>query len=122
MSDKKMYNDKYNPPDNYRDLDGNMKTFTYIDYSKKQKKSMYIEEGNPKELLRLAKIDMQDDILKLPASLFPKEFEEFIIRDVPNQLIKWNEIMIRDEGTPFNTLRNLKVLTENRLEIYGPQK
>lgn len=33
----KMYNDKYNPPDNYTDLDGNTKTFTYIDYSKKSK-------------------------------------------------------------------------------------
>lgn len=119
-----MYNDQYNPPDNYRDLDGNMRTFTYIDYSKKPKKSMYMkdEDLDPKEALRLAKIEMQDEILALPASLFPMEFEEFIIRDVPNQIIKWNEPMVRDDGVPFNTLRNLKVLTQNRLELYGPRK
>lgn len=37
MPTDKMYNDKYNPPDNYEDLDGQMKTFTYIDYSRKIK-------------------------------------------------------------------------------------
>ena len=32
----KMYNDKYNSPDNYTDMDGMTKTFTHIDYSGKK--------------------------------------------------------------------------------------
>ncbi len=117
-----MYNDKYNAPDTYTDMDGQSKNFTHINYSKKSKMSFQMkEEQDLQELLKADKLRIQEEILNLPASMFPMEFQDFIIRDIPNEKIIWNESMIRDEGTPFTTLLSLKTLTSNRLEHYGPK-
>lgn len=115
----KMYNDKYNAPDNYTDMDGMTKTFTHIDYSKKIKLSTYMKDESAKQKHLEDKKRIAEEILSLPASLFPKEFEDFIIRDIPNQKITWNETMVRDKGVPFITLLNLKILTENRKDSYS---
>lgn len=115
----KMYNDKYNSPDNYTDMDGMTKTFTHIDYSKKSKKSFYMSNGTATEQHRKDREALIERILKLPASFFPKELEDFIIRDIPNEKIIWNEKMVRDNGVPFTTLLTLETLTEKRQEFYS---
>ena len=115
----KMYNDKYNAPDNYTDMNGMTKTFTHIDYTRKPKLSTYMGDENVKKRHIEDKKKIAEEILNLPASLFPKEFEDFIIRDIPNQKILWNEKMVKDEGVPFITLLNLRTLTENRRDLYS---
>ncbi len=114
-----MYNPKYNAPDNYTDMDGMTKTFTHINYSKKTKKSFHMIDGSSKEQHLKDREDLQEEILSLPPSLFPKEFQDFVVRGENKDIIEWNEKMIRDPGVPFTTLRNLKVLTENRKELYS---
>lgn len=115
----KMYNDKYNSPDNYTDMDGMTKTFTHIDYSKKPKIGFYMRDVNAKQQHNEDKKRLAEEILTLPASFFPKEFEDFIIRDIPNEKIIWNESMVKDQGVPFITLLNLKTLTKKRQEFYS---
>jgi hypothetical protein len=115
----KMYNDKYNAPDNYTDMDGMTKTFTHINYSKKSKTSFHMIEGNAKEQHLKDREILQEEILSLPASFFPKEFQDFVIRGENMDVISWNESMIKDPGVPFNTLTNLKTLTENRIELHS---
>lgn len=62
---------------------------------------------------------IQGEIISLPASLFPKEFQDFVLRGEEHEVISWNEKMIFDEGLPFERLLQLKVLTERRLELYN---
>lgn len=115
----KMYNDKYNAPDNYTDMDGQTKTFTHINYSKKPKTFLYMQEDNAKEQHLKDRERIQEEILALPASMFPKEFQDFVVRGESMDIMGWDENMIRDPGVPFITLLNLKTLTKNRIELYS---
>ena len=114
-----MYNPKYNAPDNYTDMDGMTKTFTHINYSRKSKKSMYIEEESAIEKHKKDREELINKILSLPASMFPKEFQDFILRGDEYEVLQWNENMVRDEGVPFNTLTSLYILTKNRIDLYS---
>lgn len=115
----KMYNDKYNAPDNYTDMDGMTKTFTHIDYSRKPKIGFHMTDGSAKQQHVEDKRNLARKILTLPATFFPKEFEDFIIRDIPNEKIIWNESMVLDEGVPYITLYNLSTLTQKRWDLYS---
>ena len=114
----KMYNDKYNTPDNYTDMNGQTKTFTHINYSNKPKITFNMKDENSISNHLDDRKTLQQEILALPPSMFPPVFQDFIVRGADMDVMGWNEKMILDEGTPFNTLRNLKVLTENRFELH----
>ena len=115
-----MYNDKYNAPDTYTDMDGQSKNFTHINYSKKSKMSFQMkEEQDLQEQLKNSKKELQDRILAIPAVMYPEPFMDFILRGENYEVVSWNEPMIRDEGTPYNTLYNLWVLTDNKYDFYG---
>ena len=62
--------------------------------------------------------ELQEEILSLPASMFPKEFQDFIKRGEDMSTITWNKSMIEDPGVPLDTLIDLKVLTEKRIDLY----
>ncbi len=104
--------DYYTSPDNYRDIDGNMKTFNYIDHDSKTKVSMSTDTSsfNEKEYRK----DLLERILDIEAVYCPIEFQDFVVRgDVEN--ITWNEIMLSDEGILIDKLRTLCVILENRI-------
>ena len=69
------------------------------------------------ELIEYRK-ELQGEIMALPASLFPKEFQDFVKRGSDMNVISWNKEMIYDDGVPTDTLRDLKVLTEKRLDAH----
>lgn len=90
----KMYNDKYNAPDNYTDMDGMTKTFTHIDYS--GKKSFSVIE-NLKEM-ELRNKNIKENTIKNiveinPSTIFLPEYQ---IRG--GDKISWNEELLKNES------------------------
>jgi hypothetical protein len=119
--DKKS--DHYNPPTNYKSIDGNMKTFTYVDHDKKTKIST--SRTSEEEINRINKEladykeSLINEILSLPASLCPLTYHDFTIKGEGVKEIKWNEAMLKDPGMEIERLRTIKVMIENRMSLMG---
>lgn len=112
MHDKKS--DHYTSPDNYKDLDGNMRTFNYVDYDPKTRVATSLNPDK-ETLAKLVAADrkaLQQKILDLDPSAVPHIFHDFTLRG--EQGISWRKPMILDEGTPTDKLRDLHTLTEKR--------
>lgn len=111
----------YTSAENYTDLDGNSRSFTFIDHDVKPKLSVPISE----EEVAIAKVEFKSarsrviqQIMKIPASICPSVFIQFTTRgDIG--VIGWDEKILKDEGVPFETLVSLKTLLENKIEIEG---
>jgi len=110
----------YNPPDNYHDPDGNLKTFTYIDYDKKkipmgtvvsQEELKEINEGQ-----KTYKEQLIERILAVNAGFCPLEYSDYTVRGANVTHLTWNEAMLRDSGVGTQILRDLVVILENRVE------
>lgn len=99
--------DYYNPPSEYQDLDGNWKTFTYVDHDKKTKISTHVSTPEEIEQRKKEKIDRRNktisEILSLPPAPLVQEndsflnkvlFAEIVIRD--SEPVTWNEKVIRE--------------------------
>lgn len=110
--DKKS--EHYTSAEVYRDLDGNHKTFTYIDHDKK----IRIAAGEPltedqltslKESVSSQIDNSIEEILALPAlsAATPDGlYEEFVTRDMSKQRIVWQEEMVRDACRINHNLRH----------------
>lgn len=101
---------------NYRDLEGNMKSFTVIDHDKKTKinTTVNIDKHGVTQELADYRTKLQAKILDLPASACPDfPFSDFKVRD--GITIGWNEVMIMDPGTPLNQLQDIYTLTSNKV-------
>lgn len=105
----------------YIDNDGNRKQFTYIDHDPKTSISGLVSTDKDKEAIKSSlssyKVDIIQRILDIPASLCPIEFYEFTIRGENQSVVKWNDVMLRDEGLTLNRLRDLCTLLENRFDV-----
>lgn len=104
----------------YTDLSGQTKQFTYIDHDPKPTISRNTKE-NIEELtasLSAYRTNLIQRILFIPASLCPKEYQDFVIAgDVG--VLKWDEKAISDQGMSIDRLRPLCVQLENRAEVMG---
>lgn len=103
--------------DNYRDLDGNMRTFTVVDHDKKTKvnTTFGIDTQQVQDWLKEARVKTQDKILSMPAVLCSKDDQKFVLRG--EQGIRWNEVAIRDEGVSLDILRDILTVLENRADL-----
>lgn len=99
--------DYYNPPSEYQDLDGNWKTFTYVDHDKKTRISTHVSSPEEIEQRKQEKIERRNktisEILSLPPAPLVQENDSFlnkvllaeiVIRD--SEPVTWNEKVIRE--------------------------
>jgi hypothetical protein len=116
--DKKS--DHYTSATHYKDLDGNMKAFTFVDHDIKPGGATHSitdeEISEAKKQLKEFRKTSIERILVIPASLCPQWFTDFTVRGDVGE-VKWNEEMLRDEGLPLDRIRDLKIMLENRLEL-----
>lgn len=110
--DKKS--DHYTSAQHYKDLDGNMKNFTFVDHDVKSSATLTppLSDEERNVLKDTVKGEAQrqiEEILALPAvsllssgNLFA---EDYIERDVEKGTIKWRERMVRDSLTINSDLR-----------------
>jgi hypothetical protein len=96
--------DYYTSAQHYRDLDGNSKSFTFVDHDVKPSISV---TSSTKEDIELIKKEVRDhtervieEILSFPAVNILKNsygmYEEFVIRNAEKGVIEWNEEMVRN--------------------------
>lgn len=112
------YHDKkteYTAPSSYRDLDGQMRTFTYVDHDKKTKINIPSSTGNPKQELKEYRKSLIEKILSYPAAFCPEIFSDFKLRGESYDRIEWNENMLNDEGTPLQQLSDIYTLTSKQV-------
>lgn len=113
--------DYYNPPTNYEDLDGNLRTFTYRDFDKRPipmgGKITEEEAKEAKEGIKNYRTELQERILSLPASLCPFDYQDFTVRGEGKDTITWNQEMIKNEGLSLDRLRDICVIVEKRWEM-----
>lgn len=107
--------DYYNPPSEYQDLDGNWKTFTYVDHDKHTSRTQLgrespetldakkIEIERIREELRQYRENRIKEILSLPPAPLIEENDSFlnkvllaeiILRD--SEPVTWNEKILRE--------------------------
>lgn len=108
---------------NYKDLDGNTKSFTVINHDPKPTMNMYNPTQEEKKEVQLSlseyKKSLQDYILGEHASLCPTPLQPtFIIRGENINEFKWNVKAVTDEGVSLDTLRDLSNLVQRRKELY----
>jgi len=79
----------YTPPDNYRDLDGNLKTFTYVDHDKKITTGGYNISDSFSEWENLKKdIDFTNKkVIDYCNTFWDTSYEELTIEILDNEYI-----------------------------------
>lgn len=97
--------DHFTAADNYRDIDGNMKTFTTIDYDTKTtigttKPMVKSEVGKLKDEMKRYKEETILEILAMPAVNALRmdssgRFESLVHRNEEKGVIEWNESVVR---------------------------
>lgn len=103
----------------YTDIDGMSKQFTYIDHDKKTTIFSGISKKVDNTLFAQYKNEVVNKILKIGASLCPKEYQDFTNRGEGITVITWNKKMLTDSGLDISRLRDLIVLLENKAESLG---
>lgn len=99
---------------NYRDMDGNMRTFTVVDHDPKTKIAVPTRDGNPTEELAKYREILIGKILDTPAVYAAHPHWVYTIRgEQVDGIVKWNENMLRDKGTPLNLLNEIYTLASN---------
>lgn len=113
----------YNPPANYHDPDGQLKTFTYRDLDKKKIPMGTVvtpeELKEIKESEKTYKEQLIERILAVNAAFCPLEYSDYTVRGANVTQLTWNETMLRDSGVGTQILRDLVVILENRVEQKG---
>lgn len=115
MADKKS--DHYTSAQHYKDLDGNSKSFTFVDHDIKSKFLADVPPP-PENWEAIARQEYLKEILSFPAALCPEQFRSYVILgETPLGKIEWNEVMLSDPGIPLmggNGLIGLVVLLRNK--------
>jgi hypothetical protein len=119
MSDKAKH---YTSAQTYKDDDGNMKNFTFIDHTVKttiggSPKLNQDELDEISNQRKLHKEELCNRIFAISASLCPMDFDDFVIRGEGHSKIEWNKPMIIDEGMdPIKRMFLCNIL-ENRMDM-----
>jgi hypothetical protein len=106
-------------PQNYRDLDGNMRTFTMVDHDPKTKINVPLDDGtNPTEELKKYRSRTIEKILSISASYCPTIFMDYTLRgENVGGIVQWNKVMLEDPGTPTDRLTQLYTLVSNTQDL-----
>jgi hypothetical protein len=119
MSDKAKH---YTSAQTYKDDDGNMKNFTFIDHTVKTTigGSPKLNQAELDEISmqrKLHKEELCNRIFAISASMCPMDFDDFVIRGEGHSKISWNQPMITDEGMdPIKRMFLCNIL-ENRMDM-----
>jgi hypothetical protein len=111
----------YTSAKNYRDLDGNTRSFDFIDHDVKTKIGTNkplepTEKEKLEEDIRKNRENQINKILEIPAAYCADVFQDFTIRgDVTK--ITWNETMLRDPGMDMIKLMNIYILANNKMNL-----
>lgn len=109
----------YTSAKNYTDLDGNSKSFTFIDHDVKTKIAAKVtspeEIEEAKSGLKDYKKQIINRILSIPPSVCPEIFHDFTKRGEIG--ISWDKDMLNDEGVPLERLRDILTMLENKIVI-----
>lgn len=116
-TDKKS--DHYTSAKNYTDIDGQSKTFTFVDHDVKTSiaTTASVDIQQVKGELKEYRESVILCILATPASLCPSIFQDYTSRGQGIIQITWNEKMLRDPGMSIDRLRDLKTMLDNRVEL-----
>ena len=117
MHDKKS--NHYTSAKNYTDIDGNLRSFDFIDHDVKTSIKAS-PDHDPEEIKRQVsnyRSMLIDYILNLPASICPGPFQDYVLRNGVS--IEWNKKMLSDPGVDILRLRELRTMIENRIELEG---
>lgn len=112
----------YTSAQTYKDDDGNMKNFTFIDHTVKttiggSPKLNQAELDNISMQRKLHKEELCNRIFAISASMCPMDFDDFVIRGEGHSKISWNQPMITDEGMdPIKRMFLCNIL-ENRMDM-----
>lgn len=101
----------------YTDENGMTKQFTYIDHDKKV--SIPVSKSDNKNLaedLKTYRKQLIKRILSISPSVCPFEWQDFTIRG-EEVGIKWNNVMLENDGLDINKLQSLINLLENRMDL-----
>lgn len=105
---------------NYEDRDGQIKTFTTVDWSKKTKISTQdIDMGQVRKELR----EYRDKVLERIFSINPffagEEYRLYlvVVETPEGKKFEWNKKMLMDEGVDIDNLARMVVLLESRQEL-----
>ena len=101
----------------YDDLEGNIRTFTIRDYSKKTSISLS-SSIDYDTILKDSRNQIIEEILSLHPQTAVPEFENYIIRGSSVSKLEWDEVILRDEGIPLENLIMQKNVMSNRQKHY----
>lgn len=115
---------KFEAAQHYRDLDGNSKSFTYVNHDSKGTTTLYnTTEEEKEEIFKQLQADrkrLEDNILKEDGTLCPFPLQGIYTVVVGERRV-WKEETIRDKGVSFDTILTIWNLVEKRKEFYAPK-
>ncbi len=102
----------------YDDLEGNVRTFTVTDYSKKT--NVYqVEEIDHDQILADVRQDLIKEILSLHPQTAIPEYESYIIRGKDVSRLEWDETALYDKGIALEQLIMQKNVMSKRMKAYS---
>lgn len=102
----------------YTDINGMSKQFTYIDHDKKSKMSKYIKTDSDQlfDDMKKYKDELINNILAVPAVFAHTTHYDYTTR--VEDVILWNDKMIKDEGISIDRLMDIYTLSSKRQDFH----
>jgi|SRR6478609_3957598 len=105
--------------DNFEDRDGNRRTFTNVDWSRKtQVSTQEIDIEQVKKELKEYKADILKDILEISPAFAGQEYIGFVLRGEERTKLEWDAALLSDEGIQIDELVRMRTILTNRQELY----
>ena len=113
-----MKGENYEADRHYDDLEGNVRTFTIKDYSKKT--NVYsVEEIDHEAVLKEARQEIIEEILKLHPQTAIPEYQNYVIRGKDINKLEWDEAVLYDSGIALEQLIMQKNVMTKRMRAYS---
>lgn len=113
-----MKPENYEEDRHYDDLEGNVRTFTVKDYSKKTE-VYQTEKVDYDAILKAERDRIIDEILQLHPQTASGYHDNYIIRGAASDRLEWDEVALRDPGIPLEHLMMQKNVLTNRQAQYS---
>ena len=97
----------------YRDIDGNMRKFDFIDHDPKT--SIATSGPADKDYMVTYRKSLIDKITNVSASLCPGIFMSYTLRGEAG--IRWNITMLQDNGIPIERLQDIWNMMSNKMDL-----
>ena len=109
-------------PQNYKDLDGNMRTFTHVDHDQKTTISVPMGEkidfNEEKKKYRSRLVEKILSIEAVHCPMILRDFTQTTVTENGLGKIGWNQTMLNDAGVPTDRLQDLWTLASNSANCY----